>query len=376
MAFLPLPVLRERAGVRVSFLLLQLQKDPHPNPLPEYREREQERNETLDALRGPDDHQRQCRGRLPGACHSGPGPTNLSQYPSPYPQQQQQPPWYGGPPQSAEDLRAPARRAGILMIVLGVLGVIAGLCLAFFSAFIGSGQYATDPNFREMQAQIQEIESKAGVSAQTIFLVMGIVPLAVGALMGGLGFFVRGGGLIPVVLAMVLDGLLVLMFVFFVLAGLIQGGASGNAQLLLGTVCMYGIPLVMVILLFFWLIQALRASSKIELARQQQQGQMWQYQQQQQAYRQPGGAGPASGQGMTPGQGRMQGTGWPTGPYAPPPPAAGGYHGYPGPQYPAAPPPPAAPSQSSPAVTPPPTDASSAPPADSGDRPDGPPRQG
>jgi type II secretory pathway pseudopilin PulG len=295
----------------------------------------------------------------------------LSQYPSPYPPQQpQQPPWYGGPPQSPEDLRAPARRAGILMIVLGVLGVIAGLCMAGFSAFIGSGQAATDPQFREMQAQIQEIESKAGVSAQTIFLVMGTVPLAVGALMGGLGFFVRGGGLVPVVLAMVLDGLLVLMFVFFVLAGLIQGAAGGNAQLLLGTVCMYGIPLVMVILLFVWLIQALRASSKIELARQHQQGQMWRYQQQQQAYRQPG-AGPLSGQGPAPGQGPVQGPGWPT---APPPTSSGGYHGYPGPQYPA-PPPPAAPSQS-PAVTPPPPAPPSPPAADSGDRADGTPPQG
>src|SRR5688572_33218664 len=38
---LPLPVLRERAGVRV--LCAGRAEDPHPNPLPEYREREPER---------------------------------------------------------------------------------------------------------------------------------------------------------------------------------------------------------------------------------------------------------------------------------------------------------------------------------------------
>jgi hypothetical protein len=40
-AFLPLPVLRERVGVRVLSLLLP--KNPHPCPLPEYREREDAR---------------------------------------------------------------------------------------------------------------------------------------------------------------------------------------------------------------------------------------------------------------------------------------------------------------------------------------------
>ena len=40
--FLPLPVLRERVGVRV--FCLSTRKSPHPNPLPEYREREPEGN--------------------------------------------------------------------------------------------------------------------------------------------------------------------------------------------------------------------------------------------------------------------------------------------------------------------------------------------
>ena len=37
---LPLPVIRERAGVRVQ--PRESAEDPHPNPLPEYRAREQE----------------------------------------------------------------------------------------------------------------------------------------------------------------------------------------------------------------------------------------------------------------------------------------------------------------------------------------------
>src|SRR4051812_383114 len=38
MSSLPLPVLRERAGVRVHFASIT-ERRPHPNPLPEYRER-------------------------------------------------------------------------------------------------------------------------------------------------------------------------------------------------------------------------------------------------------------------------------------------------------------------------------------------------
>jgi hypothetical protein len=303
---------------------------------------------------------------VPGTPFPTTGTTiNVSQYPSPYqpPPPQQQPPYYGAPPQTPAQLLAPARRAGILMIVLGVLGVMAGLCMAGVSAFVGSGQAATDPQFREFQAQVQEIESKSGLSAQTVFLVMGAVPLAVGALMGGMGFFVRGGGLVPVVLSMTLTGLLVLVFAFLVIAGLIQGGASGNAQLLVGTVCVYGLPLAMMILLIVWLIQALRASTRLDLAKQQFQAQVWQYQQQQQMYRQPG-----PGTGMGPGP--AAGPGWPAGPgpAAPPgqgmpsSPPPGGYHQYP---VPPAPSPPSAAPQAPPASSPPP--------ADSGGTSDGPP---
>ena len=44
-------------------------------------------------------------------------------------------------------------------------------------------------------------------------------------------------------------------------------------------------------LLFVWLVQAVRATSAIRLARMQFQSQYWQYQQQQQMYAQQGGYG-------------------------------------------------------------------------------------
>ena len=51
---LPLPVLRERAGVRVisSASDTGIPNHPHPNPLPEYRERGQEETRALAARRG------------------------------------------------------------------------------------------------------------------------------------------------------------------------------------------------------------------------------------------------------------------------------------------------------------------------------------
>ena len=208
------------------------------------------------------------------------------QYPPPY---SPTPPGYGGYAQPSPDqLLAPARRAGILMIVLGVLFVLAGLCLAFVSRMLDHPDFTSQPGYLEMKQQMDQIEAQAGTSVQTVMLIMGAIPLALGALLGGLGFAVRGGGLVPVVLSIALTGLLLLLVGLIVLGGLLQG-AVGNPAQLLGVLCFYGSPFLMLVLLMVWLVQAARASSQIAAARQQYQAQVWQYQQQQQNYLQNAG---------------------------------------------------------------------------------------
>ena len=277
----------------------------------------------------------------------------MSQYPSPYPPKQQ-PSYYGQPPQSPAELLAPARRAGVLMITLGVLFVLGGLCMAFAGTVISSGELATTPQGRQLQQQFDQLESQAGMSVRTLMLIAGACPLAAGALLGAMGFFVRGGGMGAVITSMVLVAVLALFLGFILLAVLVQGvaGRAGGAEFV-GAVCVYGLPLFLLVLLLVWLIQAARASSKLEQARQQFQAQMWHYQQQQQMYQQPG---TGTGTGVAPPPGAP-------GPGSGPTP--GGYHQYPGPLN-------SGPQNPAPPAAPPGSTGSS----ESGDRSDGPPAQG
>ena len=259
----------------------------------------------------------------------------MSQYPQYPPPYSPTPPGYGGyAQQSPDQLLAPARRAGILMIVLGVLFVLAGLCLAFVSRMLDHPDFTNQPGYLEMKQQMDQLEAQAGTSVQTVMLIMGAIPLALGALLGGLGFAVRGGGLVPVVLSIALTALLLLLVGLVVLGGLLQG-AVGNPAQLVGVLCFYGIPFLLLVLLMVWLVQAARASSQIAAARQQYQAQVWQYQQHQQNYLQnPGqsqqqqgyGAQPPAGQppvGQPPAQ---QPDPQSSPPQAPPPAPPGGYY--------------------------------------------------
>jgi hypothetical protein len=216
-----------------------------------------------------------------------PGPT-LSQYPTPYPPQQPvhggyQPPTPGYQPPTPDQLLAPARRSGVLMIVLGVLFVFCGLCMAGSSWMMGQPEFESSPEFAEARKQFALVEQQTGVSMQTMLIVAGAIPLALGALFGALGFFVRGGGFVPVMLGIVLSAMLLLFFGLGILGTVVQ--SMGNPAQLLGA-CVYVVPFALLALNVVWLIQAARASSQIAGARQQYQAQLWQYQQYQEAYRQ------------------------------------------------------------------------------------------
>ena len=214
-----------------------------------------------------------------------------SQYPPPYSPQQ---PAYGGyrppqPPRSPEELLAPARRAGTLMIVIGALSVLCGLWIAWQSSAFDPAAPGVPPEFqRQMQQQIETFESQSGMSFRTLLLVMGVAPLAVGAVLGGLGLYVRGGSFGVVITAAILTGALLLVVGLVLLAGLLQSAAMGGAVVALGVACQCGVPFALLAVLMVWLVQAARAASQITLARQNYQAQMWHYQQYQQAYLQQG----------------------------------------------------------------------------------------
>jgi hypothetical protein len=221
----------------------------------------------------------------------------MSQYPSPY-----TPPGPHAPggynfdyyqPAAGSDPLGPARRASSLMYGLGGFIAAGGLCCAGVGAMLP-----------QMLAQQPELLDEIAASApgitpeffQWIFVGLGALGLVVGIAMLVLAYFVRGGGLAPIVTAIVLTVLMTLYLLLnlvLTLVGLAGGGAAGAGgagQAMLG-LCFVIVPLGLFGLLLTWLIQAARSAGQVRAQREQQQAQFWQYQQQQHAYGQGYGAG-------------------------------------------------------------------------------------
>jgi hypothetical protein len=231
--------------------------------------------------------------------------------------------YYGGMPQ--RDPLAPAKRASILLYVLGGLALAGGLCCGVIGAMM--------PQLLQQQPQLMEEMQNASGGQMTpeimqvaLVVVAGVV-LVAGVLQLVLGFFVRKGGKGAIITAMVIGVIAVLYLAFTVIRTVVVGAGAGNgAQMagnLTGALCVGGIPLLLYGLLLFWLGQALKNSGSVAGALAYQQ-QYWAYMQQyhaqqQQAYQQqypqpPGGPFPPP---PPPGQGPVQQQGG----YPPPPPA-------------------------------------------------------
>lgn len=250
----------------------------------------------------------------------------MSQYPPPY----QQPPYPNQGPfdfyRPAANPLGPARRASVLMFVLGGLGLMCGAFITFGGLVLTPEMIAQSPN----SAQFHEFETQfSGISIRAAVIAMGILFLLPSILYAIMGFFVRSGKMASVVLSLVLTGITVLLSLFGLLSVVI--GATQNPASLPGGLCMTGIPLVLCITLLVSLIQALRAAPAIGAMQQQFQAQYWQSMQQQQA------AQLGYGYGMPPGYG--YGAPPPSQPPAPPAPPGQAPVDYQAPLMPPPPPP-------------------------------------
>ena len=205
----------------------------------------------------------------------------MSQYPpppSPYSQPPLQPN-YGydfSYYQTSEDLLAPAKRAGVMMYVIGGLLAMGGLCCG------GVGVAAP---VDEIMAQSPMLNSAPGVTPEMLkvaIVVMGILGLLFGIALIVLGYFVRGGGMIPIVIAIVLVALAVLFNLLNLASSAMQMRSAGPEMM--AGLCVTGIPLVLMLVLLAMLIQAARVAPRVAMMKNQYQQQLWQYQQQQQMY--------------------------------------------------------------------------------------------
>ncbi|HEY1628484.1 MAG TPA: hypothetical protein VGF52_01425 [Tepidisphaeraceae bacterium] len=222
----------------------------------------------------------------------------MSQYPSPY--NTPYPGNFGFDP--AAGLLAPARRAAILMFVLGGLSLACGVCVGSVIKFAPLDQMIQERHF-----QIPDSANLGMPPEQIIRIFLGT--MAVLALVKAivtiiLAIFVRRGGIGSIVTSIVLC-VLALLGILFELAGSgVQAARGTPGQIpvmatFLAALALYG-------LLMVWLVQAAKAAPSVRAMRTQ--SQLWQMQQQQQMYNQAGYAPPPP----------------PPPPPQTPPPAAGG----------------------------------------------------
>src|SRR5439155_10922330 len=145
----------------------------------------------------------------------------MSQYPSPYQPPQQYPPGYGYPSQYADPL-TPARRAGITMIVLGILSLLMGGCLSAVGASLPRIMSQMSP---EQTEPIRRMETQFGISPSKMIIAAGVATVIIGLVYIVLGVLVRGGGMGAVISAIVLSSLAILYMLFnAVVAAITPGG--------------------------------------------------------------------------------------------------------------------------------------------------------
>jgi hypothetical protein len=208
---------------------------------------------------------------------------------------------------------AAARRASVLMIVLGLLMLLLGGCFGVLGKVLPSLDVPA-----ESRAQFDQLQSQLppGVTLTQMMYFAALLAAFVAIVYIVLGFLVRGGGRASIITSIVITSLVLLYLVLSAIGGILTNPSSA----------VFSIPMLgAFVLLMTWLVQAVKAGpvvSPAEAAMRQYQAQMWYYQQsQQQPY--PPQQQPYPQPGAYPPQGAY-----------PPPPAAGGYYAPPPPQQP------------------------------------------
>lgn len=183
----------------------------------------------------------------------------MTQSPYPYPPSYQHPHAWRPP-----DPAAPARRASVLMWVLGVLAVLLGILMALLPSLLRAAmQTATPAEAEQMRQQLAQAEQAAhGAPLDTVMLVVGTGVIAVGGVMGVLAFFVRRGGLGAAITGGIFTGLVIGWLLLNLLVSLVTNPVQAVAGL-----CVMFVPLGLLGLQLAWLVQAARNASAVTAAR-------------------------------------------------------------------------------------------------------------
>jgi hypothetical protein len=203
----------------------------------------------------------------------------MTQYqPSPYSMPYQPAPPIGYTYDPYGQYLGPARRAGLLMIILGSLVAVYAVCNGTIMFALPADQLMrSNPMMTREAAQFSPDALKTiGVIVSILMLVVGIAKLVLGTFVRRNSSGAIVGGLVIAIGVTVVLGLLTLMCAI--------AGIAAPPVLIFA--CVMIVPLALVVLEMIWLVQALRAGSQIRSLQAQYQAQYHQYQQQQQAYAQ------------------------------------------------------------------------------------------
>ncbi len=177
------------------------------------------------------------------------------------------------------DARRPAKRAAVLMWIIGGILLAGGMCCGGFAS-VPLDQWPA-----ESQPQMQELQADLDFSVQALFAGMAMFVGIPGLALVILAFFVRGGGAGAVITGIVFTSLFALLIGAWVILGglgLISGGGIDGQELL--GVCILALPGTLLVWQLVWLVGALRAAPAVQAERMQHASQYWQYQQNQRTY--------------------------------------------------------------------------------------------
>jgi hypothetical protein len=152
----------------------------------------------------------------------------MSYFPPPY-----SPPMtdFNVPPLMPPQMLRPARQASVLLFILAGLALVLAM-MAMFLSVVPADQLPPE----ELQ-NLQRLVEPMGWTVKTYFHVMAAMMGGMGVILCVLGLLVRGGGRVAIVLAMMMNGLLMLM-VLMPMVNAILGGQPLSAILPLGLTMM------------------------------------------------------------------------------------------------------------------------------------------
>ncbi len=163
---------------------------------------------------------------------------------------------YGYPGLQQSGVGPTARNAGFLLLVLGVIALLAGGCLAGFG--VAWERFAATPqvqNSAEMQKMLSEMR-KVGINFPWLLIIWGGTILAYSLVSIILSIFlIRAAGQGSVIVGIVLVGIVMVVILFSILLQLIGGGYVG-AGVFVVFLALHGLALM-------WLINALRTPTPV-----------------------------------------------------------------------------------------------------------------